>query len=180
MAFAEGDSNADIELVAFTRDHTEAEDWVKQEGYASESEEDKDTKELIADAGDEEEEEEGTFVDYEAVLQLIGFGLFHILLLFANGVALSSDAVEILSISFVIPILRFELPLTGVQDGFLSAIMFLGMFFGGYLWGGVADLTGRRRALLMSLTLNGVFGLVSAFSPGYYSLLFFRFISGIG
>ena len=178
LAFAEEDSGSDIELVVFKKDQTDSEVRHRQEQYVSESEEDRDTKELIHDAVDVEEK--GMFVDYEAVLRLIGFGLFHILLLHAIGVALSSDAVEILSISFVIPILKTELQLTGLQDGFLSTSMFLGMFCGGYLWGAVADITGRRRALIMSLTLNGVFGFMSALSPNFYVLLLFRFISGIG
>ena len=145
----------------------------------SEAEDGRDTKNLIPK---EENRHEGTFVEYEPVLKIIGFGWFHIILLVVNGIALSSDAIEVLSISFVIPILkcRTEFSLTGWQDGLLSSIMFLGMLIGGYLWGGIADLTGRRRSLLMSLTLNGVFGLVSGLAPNIYFLLLFRFISGIG
>ena len=131
-----------------------------------------------SDVGDED----GTFVDYEAVLNEVGFGLFHVLVLLANGIAFSSDGVEVLSVSFVIPVLKLptEFSLTGWQNGLLSSSVFLGMLIGGYSWGGVADVIGRRRSLLMSLTLNGISGLASGFAPNVYVLLLFRFVSGIG
>ena len=169
-----GDENSDGRYIVRVDASTQELQPIPSENE-TDREDGRDTKNLIS-------EDEGTFVEYEPVLKIIGFGWFHIILLLVNGVALSSDAIEILSISFVIPILKCptEFSLTGWQDGLLSSIMFLGMLIGGYLWGGIADLTGRRRSLLMSLTLNGVFGLVSALSPNIYFLLLFRFISGIG
>ena len=132
--------------------------------------------------GDHVEGKDGHYQDYEAVLSVVGFGLFHILLLLGVGVALSSDAVEIISISFVLPFLRQvnELGLVEWQTGLLSAIIFLGMLFGSYIWGGLADITGRRQTLIVSLTVNGVFGGISSLSPNFYVLLLFRFVSGLG
>lgn len=66
------------------------------------------------------------------------------------------------------------------QEGVLDAIIFLGMMFGGYLWGSISDVIGRRSCLITSLTVNGVFGIASAFSPNYQLFLFFRFFSGVG
>ena len=54
------------------------------------------------------------------------------------------------------------------------------MMVGGYLWGSLSDLIGRRSCLITSLTFNGVFGLASAFSPSYPVFLLFRFLSGVG
>lgn len=137
-----------------------------------------DRKSLIS----EEVDKDGVVREYEVALKYVGFGLFHILLIAVNGIALSSDAVEVLSISFILPIIRCkdELGVTDWQNALLSSIIFLGMLFGGYLWGGLSDLSGRRCTLLLSLTLNGVFGLSSAFAPNYATFLVFRFISGIG
>lgn len=128
------------------------------------------------------EGEDGHYEDYEVVLRVVGFGLFHILLLLGVGVALCSDAVEVLSISFVLPFLRQakEISLVDWQSGLLSAIIFLGMLFGSYIWGGLADISGRRQTLVVSLTVNGVFGAISSLSPNFYVLLFFRFMSGLG
>ena len=190
VVFSAGESDGEVELVTF-KEHDDSQPRHRQQEttLASESEVDDNVsdstkKQLISNEADQRED--GTFVDYEAVLKVIGFGLFHLLLLFGNGIALSSDAVEILSVSFVLPVLRDkdnvnnDFFINSWQDGLLSSIVFLGMLIGGYLWGGLADLSGRRRALLMSLTLNGVFGFVSGLSPNFYVLLLFRFVSGIG
>ncbi len=134
---------------------------------------DEDTVELISNE---------VYDDYEEVLKVIGFGLAHILLLLGTGVALSSDAVEVLSISFALPIIQksSELNITNWQNGLLSSVIFFGMLIGGYSWGGIADITGRRLTLITSLSINGLFGALSAFSPNFYVLLTFRFLSGIG
>ena len=124
----------------------------------------------------------GAYDDYEEVLKVIRFGIAHILLLLGSGIALSSDAVEVLSISFALPIIRqpSEFDITNWQNGLLSSVIFIGMLIGGYAWGSIADITGRRSTLVSSLSVNGVFGALSAFSPNFYVLLLFRFISGIG
>ena len=62
----------------------------------------------------------------------------------------------------------------------LDAMIFLGMMFGGYIWGAWSDVVGRRSCLLTSLSVNGVFGLASALSPTYAWFLVFRFGSGVG
>ena len=126
-------------------------------------------------------DENGVVTEYEVALKYVGFGLYHVLLFLVNGVALASDAVEVLSISFVLSSsMGEEFGLTEAQNAWLSSIIFLGMLFGSYLWGTLADLVGRRSTLLTSLTVNGVFGMVSAFSPNYVFFLFCRFLSGLG
>ena len=66
------------------------------------------------------------------------------------------------------------------QKGWLNAIIFIGMMVGGFLFGGAADVKGRRYILLWSMTINGLFGLLSGFAPNYGTFVFFRLLSGIG
>ena len=113
-------------------------------------------------------------------LDSIGYGFFHFILLLVAGWALASDSVEILCISFISPAAQDDLSLTRKKEGWLDASIFIGMMFGGYLWGGWADAVGRRTCLLNSLLLNGGSGLVSAFMPSYGWFLLFRIFSGIG
>lgn len=56
----------------------------------------------------------------------------------------------------------------------------VGMMIGGYLWGGLADVIGRRPCLISAMLLNGVCGLISSFSVNFYMFLAFRLASGIG
>ena len=84
--------------------------------------------------------------------------------------------------AFVLPILQEddEFGASDVQNAVLSSVIFIGMLFGSFGWGGFADVVGRRFVLLGSLTLNGIFGVASAFSPNISVFIVCRFISGIG
>ncbi|KAK7891777.1 hypothetical protein WMY93_023740 [Mugilogobius chulae] len=96
------------------------------------------------------------------------------------GWANASDAVEILCVSFLLPTARCDLSLSSSDMGILTASIFLGMMFGGYLWGYLADRRGRCRVLVVSLGVNGVFGALASVAPTFWLFLLLRFISGIG
>ncbi|XP_065653316.1 synaptic vesicle glycoprotein 2C-like [Hydra vulgaris] len=116
---------------------------------------------------------------YENAVASCGFGYFQIKLLFICGWAIASDSAEIQTVSFVLPS-ACDLYLTSNNKGWLNAIIFIGMILGGYGFGGAADIKGRRFILLMSMSLNGLFGVCSAFSPSFGYFLIFRLLSGIG
>ena len=127
-------------------------------------------------------DKDGVVREYEVALKYLGFGLFHVFLILVNGIALSSDAVEVLSISFVLPVLKGsqEFNISDTGEAVLSSIIFLGMLFGSYFWGSLADIAGRRTTLMFSLALSGLFGLVSAFAPVFWVFVLLRFCSGFG
>uniref|UniRef100_A0A3B4Z1G9 Synaptic vesicle glycoprotein 2B-like n=1 Tax=Stegastes partitus TaxID=144197 RepID=A0A3B4Z1G9_9TELE len=106
------------------------------------------------------------------------FGLFHWLLLVVCGWANASDAVEILCVSFLLPTARCDLLLSSSDMGLLTASIFL-MMVGGYMWGYLADQKGRRKVLIVSLTVNGLFGGLASVAPWFWLFLLLRFISGI-
>ncbi|XP_043981399.1 synaptic vesicle glycoprotein 2B [Gambusia affinis] len=117
---------------------------------------------------------------YEEAVEEAGFGLFHWLLLAVCGWANASDAVEILCVSFLLPTARCDLLLSSSDMGLLTASIFLGMMVGGYMWGYLADKRGRRKVLVVSLTVNGLFGGLASAAPWFWLFLLLRFISGIG
>ncbi|XP_014894098.1 synaptic vesicle glycoprotein 2B [Poecilia latipinna] len=117
---------------------------------------------------------------YEEAVEEAGFGLFHWLLLAVCGWANASDAVEILCVSFLLPTARCDLLLSSSDMGLLTASIFLGMMVGGYMWGYLADQRGRRKVLVVSLTVNGLFGGLASAAPWFWLFLLLRFISGIG
>ncbi|XP_047249190.1 synaptic vesicle glycoprotein 2B isoform X1 [Girardinichthys multiradiatus] len=117
---------------------------------------------------------------YEEAVEQAGFGLFHWLLLVVCGWANASDAVEILCVSFLLPTARCDLLLSSSDMGLLTASIFLGMMVGGYMWGYLADQRGRRKVLVVSLTVNGLFGGLASMAPWFWLFLLLRFISGIG
>ena len=148
----------------------------ENDGGQSDQDADSEGVELIA-------RDSGIYDNYEDVLKVIGVGPAHVLLLLACGVGLSSDAVEVLSIGFTLPMLNrlpTDFSLSDVEHGLLSAIIFLGMLVGGYIWGGLSDISGRRSTIMVSLIVNGTFGFLSAFSANFSILLVLRFFSGVG
>ncbi|WAR08208.1 SV2B-like protein [Mya arenaria] len=111
-------------------------------------------------------------ISYEDALKTIGYGKFHVLLLALCGWAVSSDAIEVLSVSFMLPSAQCDLHLTSADKGLLNAIIFVGMMVGGYFWGSLADKIGRRTVLMGSLTVNGLGGLVSSTSQVWHGWSF--------
>ena len=132
---------------------------------------------------DEEEENSPRAKLLDELLDKAGYGLFHVILVLVAGWALASDSVEVQCISFVAPVLEEDtssIKPSPLQQGALDSIIFLGMMVGGYLWGAWSDLVGRRTCLIISLSVNWLFGLASSLSPDFASFLFFRFGSGVG
>ena len=62
----------------------------------------------------------------------------------------------------------------------MTSIIFLGLLIGSFIWGTIGDQLGRRRALILSLSMNAAFGLLSSISNNFIQLILFRFGSGIG
>ncbi|XP_071941341.1 synaptic vesicle glycoprotein 2C-like [Antedon mediterranea] len=132
------------------------------------------------DEDDEREAKDGSGLSYDESIEIVGFGKFHILLLAVCGWANASDAVETLSISFILPSAKCEMDLSSFQLGVLSAAIFLGMMVGGYVWGALSDIRGRRSVLLWSLSCNALFGLLSSIAQSYWLFVLMRFLSGVG
>ncbi|XP_061679558.1 synaptic vesicle glycoprotein 2B [Syngnathoides biaculeatus] len=148
---------------------------------ASDSEDEGDTlfERRTSNERDADEDARGRLT-YEEAIEVAGFGPFHGLLLLVCGWANASDAVEIVGVSFLLPTARCDLLLSSSDMGLLTASIFLGMMAGGYLWGYMADRRGRCSVLVVSLTVNGVFGGLASAAQRFWLFLLLRFISGVG
>ncbi|KAE8888192.1 hypothetical protein PF005_g21497 [Phytophthora fragariae] len=112
----------------------------------------------------------------------ISDGFFQLRTVLILGLGNAADAIEILSIGYILAVYEDKegVVLTRTQQSLLAAAVFAGMFTGGLLFGSLSDYIGRRKSLLYSLLLNGVFGLLSALSPNVYALIIFRTCAGVG
>lgn len=54
------------------------------------------------------------------------------------------------------------------------------MMCGGYVWGALSDIRGRKYILIISLLFNALFAFLSGVSQTYDQLLAFRLLSGVG
>ena len=73
-----------------------------------------------------------------------------------------------------------RLPNAPVYIGGLLAATMVGWAVGGVAAGVIADYVGRRRTLMLSILLYAVFAGLAAISWDYWSLLLFRFLTGLG
>ncbi|XP_065572428.1 synaptic vesicle glycoprotein 2C-like isoform X1 [Artemia franciscana] len=136
---------------------------------------------LLADEDlDLRQENDEDRVDYEDAIEATGYGRFHYLLLLICGWANAADAVEIICVSFLLPSAECDLNLSSQDKGWLSAIVFVGMMVGGYLWGSLGDALGRRGVLMAAMFVNALFGAISSLSQDFGTFLTFRFLSGVG
>uniref|UniRef100_A0A3Q2PS59 Synaptic vesicle glycoprotein 2Bb n=1 Tax=Fundulus heteroclitus TaxID=8078 RepID=A0A3Q2PS59_FUNHE len=117
---------------------------------------------------------------YEDIMEDCGHGRFQWTLFMVLGLALMADGVECYVVAFALPSAEKDLCLSNGEKGMLGLVVFLSMMVGAFLWGGLADKTGRRRCLIWALAINCIFAFLSSFAQGYGFFLFFRLLSGIG
>jgi hypothetical protein len=99
------------------------------------------------------------------------------------GMANSSDASEILCLSYILSVDRFEetiLHHTAWRAGILAATVFMGMLMGGLVVGGAGDSLGRQPLLVAGLAINSIAGLASAAATNVFFLSGCRFVAGLG
>lgn len=97
------------------------------------------------------------------------------------GVANSSDAAEILCLSYILSDAEFQTTmLQGQSGGILAAAVFFGMLVGGLFIGTLGDWFGRKPVLLVGLGCNVTAGLLSSLAPSVPILSLLRLIAGVG
>jgi putative MFS transporter len=116
----------------------------------------------------------------EKALDAAGFGPFQMKLFVLCGLGWSADVGEIRLIGFLLDGHTLEFELTPSEKWVLSAIFFLGMFLGAWLWGIVADRCGRKHAFTATCALTFSFGAGSALSGSAAALAVCRFGVGLG
>ncbi|MFF1818198.1 MFS transporter [Kribbella sp. NPDC058245] len=95
-------------------------------------------------------------------------------------VAYMFDALEILLLSFALPDIRTEFGLTKAEGGLLATATLLGIGVSSLTVGWLADNYGRKRALMYSLAVFGIFTATLALVPNFTVFLILRFVAGLG
>lgn len=116
--------------------------------------------------------------DFERAIDLTGYGKFHYLLLAVCGFVSTSEEMDVISMSFILPSAQCDLNLNTHTKGWLNSIIFIGMMAGAYVWGSVADTMGRKKVLIAISFMNGLCIVASSFSQSYELFMLFRFLNG--
>ncbi|XP_033208480.1 synaptic vesicle glycoprotein 2B [Belonocnema kinseyi] len=124
--------------------------------------------------------EKGSYVkaDFEKAIELTEYGKFHYFLLAVCGFVSTSEEMDVISMSFILPSAQCDLKLDTQAKGWLNSIIFIGMMAGAYAWGSVADALGRRKVLIAISFMNALCIVASSFSQSYELFMFFRFLNG--
>ena len=101
-----------------------------------------------------------------------------LLLLLFTGWAVGAMCAGI--VSGTLTLIKSELGLTSEEAGRVLSSWLLGMLFGALALGYMADKAGRRLAVLVSMTLMGVFTAASAAAGSWLDLSLYRVLAGAG
>ncbi len=119
-------------------------------------------------------------VTVSEVLDRIPVGRFHRRLLGICGSAWAFDGMEVILISFTLPVLSNAWGLTGIFEGLLGSASLMGMIAGNWIWGAYADTNGRKKAFEWTVLFYSVFTGLTALATGFYSGFGLRFLTGVG
>ncbi|KAF3819391.1 hypothetical protein GH733_013541 [Mirounga leonina] len=157
-------------------------------------------RKLSPETPETQPKESKTFTVEDAV-ETIGFGRFHIALFLIMGSTGVVEAMEIMLIAVVSPVIRCEWQLENWQvalvttfpveemrlsllmkskEGEKKRMVFFGYMIFSILFGLLADRYGRWKILLISFLWGAYFSLLTSFSPSYVWFVFLRTMVGCG
>ena len=108
-------------------------------------------------------------VDREAIKALIGSAL---------GYAM--DGFDLLILGFMLRMISADLQLSPAQAASLVTATLVGAVIGGIVFGMLSDRIGRVRVLTYTIVVFAVFTGMCALAQGYYDLLLYRTLAGLG
>ncbi|WP_350269199.1 MFS transporter [Brevibacterium sp. CBA3109] len=97
-----------------------------------------------------------------------------------GGLGFMFDAWDVALNGFLIPLLSDYWSLSVGQAAWIATVNLIGMALGAFIWGGIADVIGRKKAFTLTLLVFSVFTVAGAFSPAFSWFILFRFLAGFG
>lgn len=136
---------------------------------------------------DEEEIETAASTDDECLLisidsavEQIGYGAFQRRILISTGLCFAADAMQVVSLSFLTPVLKREWDLGTDQAASVTSVLFAGAMTGTLCLGPLADHIGRRPVFCMAALTISIAGFGVSLAPDFVALLFAMFFVGFG
>ncbi len=113
-------------------------------------------------------------------LDVLHWSKFHTVVTATLGVGWLLDAFEVNIVGSVLGVIQNVFHLDANQASWVVSIWLIGIMFGAFVFGYLADRFGRKRLFLATLVMYSFFTVLTALSPNYTSLLIFRFLTAIG
>jgi benzoate transport len=97
-----------------------------------------------------------------------------------SAIGYATDGFDLLILGFMLRPISADLGLTQAQGASLVTATLFGAVLGGFGFGWLSDRLGRVRVLAWTIVLFAVFTGMCALAQGYYDLLIYRTIAGLG
>jgi len=97
-----------------------------------------------------------------------------------SAIGYAMDGFDLIILGFMMPVITVSLGLTAAQGGALVTWTLVGTVVGGFIFGALSDHFGRVRVLTWTILVFAIFTALCALSRGFWDLLTYRTISGIG
>ena len=100
--------------------------------------------------------------------------------LLGSALGYAMDGFDLLILGFMLRFIAADLHLTQAQSASFVTATLVGAVIGGLLFGMLSDRIGRVRVLTWTIVVFAVFTGLCAFAQGYWDLLLYRTIAGVG
>lgn len=108
------------------------------------------------------------------------FSLFHWKVLVWCLLIIIFDGYDLVIYGVALPVLMQQWSLTAVQAGLLASAALFGMMFGAMIFGTLSDRLGRKKTIMICVTLFSGFTFLGAFATNPVEFAILRFIAGLG
>jgi len=105
---------------------------------------------------------------------------FHMSLLILAGLTLIFDGYDMMVIAYAMPQIMKEWHLSPVKLGSVASYGYAGLMIGTVALGMIADRVGRRKTLILALSVFSTFSGAAYFAPTFSLFCVLRFFSGLG
>jgi MFS transporter, putative metabolite:H+ symporter len=120
-----------------------------------------------------------TSITVDEALDRAGAGRYQRRLIGIFGLVWAADAMQVLAVGFTAASIATSFGLTIPEALQTGTVFFLGMLLGAMGFGRLADRIGRRSVLIITVSCDALFGLLSVFAPDFAILLVLRFLTGV-
>jgi hypothetical protein len=119
-------------------------------------------------------------ITVDDAIERLGTGTFQLVVLTAAGLCFAADAMQVLLLSFLSEVLRFDWTLSDDETASITSMLFFGAIFGTLTLGPLADRIGRKPVFLLAASIISCFGVGVALVSRYWALLANLFMVGWG
>ena len=119
-------------------------------------------------------------VHAQTVMATSKFSKFHLGVFFWCAFSIIFDGYDLNLYGVVLPVLMQEWNLTPVQAGAMGSYALLGMMAGAFVFAPLADKIGRKKVLIICITLFSIATALVAFSPNPTIFSILRMVAGLG